>query len=376
MSVATTVLALAVVGTGFARPTLVENVTLGDLAILGLIAISAVNVVAGNGAVGDVAGRLALPAVLIAAGSLVASMSVGLHEWTVGDFVRDVAVAAAFLAAIDVVRREGDRSLRTASWALAATGVVVSMQLVVDGGIRAQATFPNPNVAGHFLATLFVALLVLPLPRGVRAVALGSLAVGLVRTSSFGGLLQVVLGLAYLAWSRLRRSSLGHHEQLAVVAGLALVAGVGAALLVPTVMPEENTASSGLSEARLEKSAEGRIATWGEGLELVTRYPLGVGAGSTRGLELLTHEQELHNEPLAYLVERGVIGLAGLVALAVALWRLAPRGGGSRALLLGFGVSSLVRETSHYRHLWLVLALVLVADAHRRSRRERADARA
>ena len=60
--------------------------------------------------------------------------------------------------------------------------------------------------------------------------------------------------------------------------------------------------------------------------------------------------------------ERGALGLLGLVALWATLWRFAPRRGVGRAMLLGLVVASLVRETSHYRHLWILLALVVTYE--------------
>lgn len=362
-AVATVVVALAVFGTGFARPTLVENVTVGDLAILALIAGFAVRAVAGAPVVDDVARRLALPVVLIALGSLVAATHVGFREWIVGDLVRDAAVGFAFLAALDTFRREGRSATAAATAALALSAGVVSVQLLADTGIRADATFPNPNVAGHFLATSLIALLTLPMPRPLRLLAVPLVVLGLLRTSSFGALAQVGAGIALLLAVRTRPWRRAHRHGMVVATAAAVVVLVGVVLALPSLLPEQNSDRSGLSTQRLDRSADGRFHAWEEGLDLVLEHPLGVGAGSTGGLELLTGEQELHNEPLAYLVERGVIGLAGFVALAVALWRLAPPGGGARALLVGFGLSSLVRETSHYRHLWLVLALVLAVEA-------------
>jgi hypothetical protein len=76
----------------------------------------------------------------------------------------------------------------------------------------------------------------------------------------------------------------------------------------------------------------------------------------------LPGDQEAHNEFLAYLTERSLIGLIGLILLYLAIWRLGPRGGVTRALVIGFALQSLVRETLHYRHLWLLLAFALVLD--------------
>jgi hypothetical protein len=367
-TVAALLLAMCVFGTGFGEPKLVENFTVVDLAIAGLGVVMVLNAVAGTTRVADVARRLAPAATLILVGTVVASMHVGLTRWIVGDLVRDLGIALAFIAAVDVARREGLPALRWCGLALAASTTIVSAHLTLfDSGLRARATFPNPNVAGHFLATAVIGLQALPmrpwLRRGVTVLAL----VALARTSSFGALLQVAVGTAALTAGRLRARP-GHRPHVfaagVVVAGVLAIVGV---LFAPRVLPEENDGTA-LSSSRLEKSAGGRFDIWGDGFRILSEHPLGVGPGSTNGLELLETEQELHNEPLAYLVERGPLGLAGFLVLGVALWSIAARGGVARALLVGFGLSSIVRETSHYRHLWVVLALALVADEHRRSR--------
>jgi hypothetical protein len=367
-TIAVVLLAAAVFGTGFAEPTLVENSTPVDLAIAGLALVMLVHALAGASRVAATARRLALPMVLILVGSLMGAFRVGLTSWIVGDLVRDVGVVLAFFSTIDVARREGRSALRAAGWALVAAAVVVSLHLIFfDEALRARATFPNPNVAGHFLATAIIGVHALPVRRGARhAMTLVALT-ALVRTSSFGALLQVLVGLVVLVTRGWRAAVRGRPQlQVLSTAGLA-AAFIAAVLLVPQVLPED-TEGSALSSSRLERSAAGRFDLWSEGLDILGDNPFGVGAGTTNGLHLLEGEQELHNEPLAYLVERGPLGLIGFLLLAVALWRLAPRGGVGRALLLGFGLSSLVRETSHYRHLWIVLALAIVADERNRAR--------
>jgi hypothetical protein len=66
---------------------------------------------------------------------------------------------------------------------------------------------------------------------------------------------------------------------------------------------------------------------------------------------------------LAYLVERSVVGLVGLVGFVIVLWRRMPRSGAARVLLGIVMVGSLVRETLNYRHVWIILAIALVVDA-------------
>ena len=110
---------------------------------------------------------------------------------------------------------------------------------------------------------------------------------------------------------------------------------------------------------------------WVEAIGKFPDAPWGVGPGSVRGLDLNAHETELHNEPLAFLVERGVIGLFGLLLMWFAMLRLCPRGTQARAMVLAYIFGSFFRETSHYRHFWVFLALALVsAEQARRANPE------
>jgi hypothetical protein len=52
----------------------------------------------------------------------------------------------------------------------------------------------------------------------------------------------------------------------------------------------------------------------------------------------------------------------GLVGLWVTIWRRTERGGLAHLLIVGVLVAGLFRETMHYRHLWLLLALGVALD--------------
>ena len=80
-------------------------------------------------------------------------------------------------------------------------------------------------------------------------------------------------------------------------------------------------------------------------------------AGST----LNSQGPDISNEPLQYLVERGVIGLAGLLLLWFVLLRLSPAGSAARALILAYMFGEMFRETIRYRHLGIFFAIALVA---------------
>jgi hypothetical protein len=108
---------------------------------------------------------------------------------------------------------------------------------------------------------------------------------------------------------------------------------------------------------------------WGEAIERLPETPWGGGPGSVRGLQLNSQGPDISNEALQYLVERGVIGLFGLLLLWWALVRMTPPGTAARAIVLAYIFGEIFRETLHYRHLGIFLAIALVAAEQQQRRR-------
>jgi O-antigen ligase len=253
------------------------------------------------------------------------------------------------------------------------------MLFLDDQRLRAKATFPNPNLAGHFMATCFMALVVLPVSRRARIVGLAATGAGVVATGSFGATMQLAVGLLVLGIEAARRARPATRQMLTfafagALALLALAVASGAQFL-----PERGE-STGYNAAHLERTTTGRADLWDAAIDQIVDTPWGIGPGSSRNLEVLregTDTTETHSEPLAFLSERGALGLLGLVALWATLWRFAVAGGVGRAMIASLVVASLFRETSHYRHIWVVLALVVTYEralAVARSRRNPAGA--
>jgi hypothetical protein len=107
---------------------------------------------------------------------------------------------------------------------------------------------------------------------------------------------------------------------------------------------------------------------------------LGIGPGETK-VRLAggnsSYSKEAHNDYLASLVERGVLGALGLLALIVALAvnarRIArpgalppayaavvPRPELLGALLIAIGASASLYEVLHFRHIWALFGLIAV----------------
>lgn len=360
-------LLLAFGSLGFARPRLVQNVTITDVVLFALITTWAVHVVRDRSASEVEGARLVVPLSLLFGGSLIASAYVGLRFFIVDDLVRDLGAFLSFLAVLDLLRRSGER---VRLWTVRATIVSVvtaTVTLVLDPALRGRGTFPNPNLPAHLLACALLFFAFARLDRRLRLVVVVVAAVGLYRTGSFGSALQLGAGFGYMliTWV-LARTHGRERARLVFFAGLSLAVVATILSIASYLGRPEAKEESGLSSARLDRSSDTRFETWEDTFANFTEQPFGTGPGSSRGLELLEKHTglptEAHNEPLSYLAERGFIGFAGLVLLWTTLWRLTRPRGIARALLCGYLLASVFRETLHYRHWWLFLPLAMVMD--------------
>jgi O-antigen ligase len=359
------VLAAALFATGFAEPR-AGGFTMADVIIGSFLVLAILETVARRERLRPIVLAVLFPILLVLIGSLIGALDVGLANWVVYDLIRDLGAATALLAVLQVFDRAPGRWFRFPAAALVAVTIVVAVQLVFfsDERLRSRATFPNPNVAGHFMATCFMALLALPVPRRFRIAGLTAAGVGLIATGSFGAILQLCVGLVVLAFGAAQHVRAATRQLLAL-AVIAVIVLLGATLVSGTqVLPERGDAT-GYNADHLERTTTGRLELWSAAVDQVVDTPWGIGPGGSRNLEVLREGEEsteTHSEPLAFLSERGAIGLLGLLALWATLWRFAvPRGVG-RAMIVGLVVASLVRETSHYRHLWILLALVVTYE--------------
>jgi O-antigen ligase len=116
-----------------------------------------------------------------------------------------------------------------------------------------------------------------------------------------------------------------------------------------------------------------RFGAQASGIELATKYPLGVGPGQFERVSVVS----AHSTYVRALAEEGVLGLFVVFALLVLTLGFAARnvslgahtyGIGSAGLLAawcGLLVNSSFVDTLHWRHLWLVAALIWAGTALR-----------
>jgi hypothetical protein len=365
------------VGLGFAgmvilRPGGPENTAFVDpvLALLCLVGMLWMQRV---GSQATLAASRAMPWIwLILLGSFLGLATVGIPFWAISNLSRTLFAFFTFFCLWHLMLQT-----HTERAALKGTliGLVVTVVALFGGpsGVRGQAFFQHPNYAGHFGVMATAVLLVGAKRWWTKAFVLACFAVVVLQTASFGAMAMALAMGAVVVGRTLARST------AALAGALAVVAIVGMFLANPGSDSQASSDSSSwsfnevISEERFDRSQTGRLEAWGAALEAYGERPLGLGPDGVKNREvIILHGDalELHADALGYLVERGVIGLIGFLGLWAVLWQSAPRGGVARVLIVGALVQGVFRETMHYRHLWLLLAVAMVLDARRLERAE------
>jgi hypothetical protein len=271
--------------------------------------------------------------------------------------------------------------------AIAALAVVVSMaatMLPIPGRdfilgsdarsdqllLRLDGFFKDPNVFGPFLVPIAVILLEQRLAGGRRAllrmrgwlqtVLFVLLVVGIVFSFSRAAWANFVLALFVTIFVASLRRQGAKQAVRALVVLLVLAFAVGAAL--------QATGSLTFLEerAQIQSYDTERFAAQHVGYELGWTHPAGIGPGQFP----LYWPVETHSSFVRVFAEQGFGGLLAWIGIVVATLVLAIRsallgrdtyGIGSAALLgawCGLILNSFVVDTLHWRHLWVVAALI------------------
>jgi O-antigen ligase len=239
-------------------------------------------------------------------------------------------------------------------------------------GPRAQGLFKDPNVLGPFLVPAALLLLEETVaPRLLRArlatkVALISiLTVGILFSFSRAAWLNLVVGAFVMFCVLALRRGGGRRAVTFIVATVSATAVLFAALAV-------TSSFAFLSErARFQAYDVQRFGAQLSGVELATKYPLGIGPGQFEQVSPIS----AHSTYVRALSEEGVLGLLVFLALLLLTLGFASRnavlgrdtyGIGSAALLsawCGVLANSVFIDTLHWRHFWLLAALIWAGAA-------------
>jgi O-antigen ligase len=347
----------------------------------------------------------ALPVFVALVGSVLAVSNATSAPASLMALAKDAYLYFWFVALVAVLQPRGAlRGVRLAwVWTAGIVALLVFVQAAQSGGFslqemlisnrgeraRAVGSFSNPNMfADYLMFSIFVLLgLAGQLRKRFLAPALALLVMALLTTKSNGGLVSLVAGL--LVWAFATAWARGITQQR--LAGMAVL-GLGvviasvwlhAELGVGDALVQRVTSQSYVG--RMSHSSESREQIWHRLEETYARSPLGIGPknSSEQTLDISERERpdsfrskEAHNDYLAFAVERGPLGLAGLllgtgmvIAMVLGGRRKLDRRLGSAlaggalwaaflGALAGSSVHSLVIEKLHFRHFWLFLAVV------------------
>jgi hypothetical protein len=240
---------------------------------------------------------------------------------------------------------------------------------------RPSGLFLNANLAAFFQLLGFVPL-VLASPSKKTGMILGVLLLPtMLLTGSMGATLALAAGLtvAIIAISLTGRLALmiKMFAQLAVI--ILLLGGLLTFIVSHNQRYQEHFQH--ILIGRSERSSEGRFDLWQRGVDAYVDHDVflwGVGPENFREVDAKMTDNQLHNDFLAFSVERGLLGTLGLVLFAIiAVSRAAymvlighkypDRAQLAVVVFLGAiiaaMVESLTHQIFHFRALWLVLAV-------------------
>lgn len=234
---------------------------------------------------------------------------------------------------------------------------------------RPSGLFENPVWAALFELMGFVPLLLGGLRRELSLILGMVLLLGILATASLGALFSL-LGASMVAVLLLLL--LGGHLKFLVWLAAVLTLAAGLFIFTLSQFTDVLTSLQHLTTDRIVHTAEERLFLWGGGTEILfsPKSILGVGPDNYRDF---LENKTLHNDALEFGVERGMIGLLGLVLLAgealtsaVKILLNQIRSGGTPqpsrviflAMLAGIFLESNAHQIFHFRTVWLGLALL------------------
>jgi O-antigen ligase len=246
---------------------------------------------------------------------------------------------------------------------------------------RARGTFKDPNVLGAFLVpALLYAFNVVLTARFARAtlwaVLMPLLLFGTLLTFSRGAWLNLAVALALYAYLTIITAATNRLRfklgVFVVLAGVLVLGVFAAAQTIPKVA--DLLGERATLEQSYDVGPEGLFGGQKKAAELIMTHPLGIGA-----LEFarVYHNEDVHQVYLNMYLNTGWIG--GTLYLFLVLTTLVlgfrqavhDRGGSGvrnvvMAAFFGMAIEGLVIDTDHWRHLYLIMAMIwglAVSDA-------------
>ena len=300
--------------------------------------------------------------------------------------VQDLFLLIWCAAVVNVCRSPSALSAVLGTWAWSAIGWAGVLLVEAARGsdlTRSTLTFGNPNLAASYLLVSLMIVIACQRPRrtGLRFAACVLIVGAILATGSLAGLVgTVAAGLSLTLLTIIRRA--GIVPAVGTTLCLLIAVGFVAAWMVRTNVLGQAASSPNVlvrhSVGRADESGQHRDSLYREEIGLFWDGSIwGIGPGATE--ELLgqgqsTQTKEAHNDYIAVLVERGVLGAVGLVVLFGALFMRAkpisigrldagfaavvPVPAAVAAALLALAVTAIFHEVLHFRHVWALFGVV------------------
>jgi len=239
---------------------------------------------------------------------------------------------------------------------------------------RAEGLFKDPNVFGPFLVPAALIMLeeiltprLLSWRRSRKVLSFLILTLGVLFSYSRAAWLNLVVGLVVMVVVFSFRRGAGRAAARAVALVLVSCIALGA------VVTFTGSLSFLEQRARVQSYDSGRFGAQSEGLKWGLSHPFGIGPGQ---FETYAHISA-HSMYARTLAEEGIPGLIALLVLMLGTLVWAGQnailgrdtyGVGSAALLgawCGLLLNGFFVDTLHWRHLWLLAALIWAGSARR-----------
>lgn len=260
-------------------------------------------------------------------------------------------------------------------------------------GLRASLTFGDPNLAADYFLCGLLVMRAIRRPRrtGWRWFCCALIVTALVLTLSNGGMLALLIAtvLGGLFTVARRRGAV-------TAATLGILLAIGGAAIV-TTLPIQTWVTDAEQSSQLVRDSLGREAESDgsrsviaqESIRLLLRDDTVFGVGPANTETTLRSDQaayvkEAHDDYVAILVERGVLGGFALILLIAGVGircrRIAKEGGVAPDYLeivprpdllavavIAVAISAAFYEVLHFRHVWALLGLVAALEQSKRS---------
>lgn len=254
------------------------------------------------------------------------------------------------------------------------TRISVNYEFYRPSGLFICDTAGCANKAAYYQLLGFVPLMLAGFTKRNTVILGIVLFLSILATGSMGATTAFLVGLTITGTALAvikKRLGLLIKYLLRLIIAISFLAGVFFIILSQNQQYQEHFQS--IIVGRAGRSSEGRFALWTRGFNVFTDRPIsmwGIGPENFRVVDW--QGKQLHNDFLAFLVERGVLSTLGLIGIAIiaftrAVNLLLLNLKSSRsaqlveiiflAMIISTLVESLTHQIFHDRELWLVLAL-------------------